>query len=88
MADLLLLCFLKRLIGHEFISVLLTMEMKKNTAQVSHETLSTHEFDKQTEGRYRPHLTHLSTEAPGSTLTPFHCHNICIPTRDTAQARL
>lgn len=70
-ADLLLLCLLKRLIGYEFINALLRMERKNITAQVSHETLSTHEFDKQTEGRDCPHLTHLSTEAPGSTLTPF-----------------
>lgn len=33
-------------------------------------------------------LTHLSTEASGSTLTRFRCHNIYIPARDTAQGWL
>lgn len=47
-----------------------------------------HLCGKQREGRHGPHLTHLSREASGSTLTRFHCHNIDIPACDTAQDQL
>lgn len=40
---------------------------------------------KQMEDRHGPHLTHLSTDASGCTLALFHCHNIYIPTHDTAR---
>lgn len=45
------------------------------------------EFGKQTEGRRSRHLSHLSADASGSTLTPLHCHNIYIPTHNTSQGR-